>query len=169
MGSTFQKNIIIGIQNIIEGVTNILGSANYSGQKMVFAGTKEEKDIIFMGFNLMFYGIQTRDPEILAMMSEILETELYTLPERRMIPIEVQYYDNKIIIDTPVTPINTTIAYQDIFDSENKIENQGNLLIVNQKHTEIDLNYPHLEVGILITGIGFFVAFIWTLIIKQEK
>ena len=53
-----------------------------------------------------------------------------TLPEREIIPINVEYLNNKIIIDSPADDVNTTIADLDAFKTERRTYALHNLLVV---------------------------------------
>ena len=145
----------------IEGVDHVWGSADYYGQKLVFAGTKDNDNIVFMGFNLLFYCTQTQDENAYKILNKCFNKELYELPVRKIVPITVKYEKNKIVIDTTVENINTTIAYQDIFVSDDNIINQNNLLFITQKHTEITLVYPYLKQGALVSLAGFVGILLW--------
>jgi Predicted integral membrane protein len=151
----------------IEGVTKVLGTGDYYGEKLDFAGTKENDNIIFLGFNLLFYSMLTDDPEAYQILNDCFDTQLHELPSRTVVPITVQYKSDKILIDTDQNTINTTIAYQDNFISEDGIKNQDNLLTVTKKHTEINLIYPYFKQGLIVSFAGFVGTLLWMLMILQ--
>lgn len=151
----------------LEGVKNVLGYSDYYGQKLTFAGTNDNQNIIFLGYNLMFYYQQTKDTNVTNIIDDCLNLKLHGLPERSIVPISVQYTDKKIIIDTPVSNVNTTIAYQDNFLSEDGIMNHNNLLYVTKKHTEITLVYPYLRQGLLVSEAGTAALIIWLITIAE--
>ncbi len=150
----------------IEGIKNVWGSADYYGQELDFVGTGENENIVFLGFNLLYFCTQTEDVNAFKILDDCFDTKLYELPERTIIPIEVEYSFNKIVIDTPVANVNTTIAYQDNFVSEDGIMNQNHLLFVTKEHTEITLFYPHLKEGLIVSLTGALAMIVWAVIIK---
>ena len=157
----------------IEGITNVWGTADYYDQELTFIGTNENENIIFLGFNLLFYCTLTQDQSAFHILNDSFNTQLYELPIRTVIPIEIKYSKDKIIIDTPVANINTTIAYQDNFKSDNQILNQNNLLFVTEKHTEIQLVYPYLKEGVVVSAVGVAGTILWMIFIfvidKRKK
>lgn len=161
----FPEEYITWNTKYIEGISKVWGTADYYDQKLAFVGTNENENIIFLGFNLLFYGMQTNDESAYEILNDCFNTELYELPERTIVPIDIRYTKNKIIIDTPVENVNTTIAIQDNFVSENHILNQNNLLFVTEKHTEITLVYPYLKLGTLVSLIGGAATLLWMIMI----
>jgi uncharacterized membrane protein len=150
----------------IEGVDNVWGTADYYGQQLVFAGTNENSNIIFLGFNLLFYCTQTEDQNAYDILNDCFNVKLYELPEREIIPITVKYTSDTIVIDSPVENVNTTIAYQDNFVSDDNIRSQNNLLFVTKKHTEIKLEYPYLKQGVAASAAGIIITIIFMFLIR---
>ena len=163
--SSFPEDHYTWNTKYIEGVSNILGTADYYDQELAFIGTNENENIIFIGFNLFYYCIQTSDQNAFKILNDSFNAKLYELPERALVPIDIKYEKDKIVIDTPVENVNTTIAYQDNFVSDNNIMKQNNLLYVTEKHTEIELIYPYKKPGMIVSAAGVGVAFIWMVII----
>ena len=149
----------------IEGASNVLGTANYYGKNLTFVGTNDNQNIVFLGFNLLFYCMQTNDQSAYHILNDCFDAKLYELPNRTIIPISITYQKNKIIIDSPIENVNTTIAYQDNFVSSDHILEQNNLLFVTQKHTEITIVYPYLKQGIILSIIGLLGIVLWEILI----
>ena len=72
------------------------------------------------------------------------------MPQREIVPIDIRYEKNKVIIKSPIDKVNTTIAYQDNFKSKENIKNKNNLLLVDRGLTEIDIGYPYFTKGLLL-------------------
>jgi uncharacterized membrane protein len=87
-------------------------------------------------------------------LNDLLEFGPQELPYRKIVPLTIRYKKDVITIDSPGGKVNTTIAYQDNFRSKQKIQNIDNLLTVKERHTEIDVVYPYLIQGILLTLFG---------------
>ena len=82
------------------------------------------------------------------------------LPDRELVPITIAYKEDGLSIDVDAdfdqeTGVNTSIAAQDIFTSDQEISEQMNLLVVHERHTEISFVYPMFVPGIIITISGF--------------
>lgn len=151
----------------IEGVQNVWGTADYYGQELSFVGTNNNDNIIFLGFNLLYFCTQTEDENAYKILDECFDTRLYELPKREIIPIKIDYSFQKIVIDTPEANVNTAIAFQDNFVSNDGIINQNHLLFVTKKHTEITLIYPYLKQGMLVSMIGVILTILWAILIAR--
>lgn len=141
----------------ITDVGNIIGYADYSGEKLIWAGYNENKNIILLGFNLMFHAIDSNDLEVFRLLSSIMEVDYQKLPLRTLVPLDISYSKDGIVIESPENNVNTTLAFQDIFVSDQKLEKKNNLLIVDKGTTEITFQYP-LEKkarAFSIIGLGF--------------
>ncbi|MDD6571073.1 MAG: hypothetical protein PUF12_01670, partial [Thermoflexaceae bacterium] len=51
--------------------------------------------------------------------------------------------------------VNTTIAFQDNFQSDQTIESENNLLVVENGRTVITIVYKHFLIGLLCSLIGY--------------
>jgi len=150
----------------LENVDHMIGYSWFQNKKLPFLATSDNPNIIFMGFNLLFHAMETNDQSILSLMSDFLKLEPTQLPERKVVPLTIEYQDNRMIINSPGGEINTTLAYQDNFRSKQKIESKNNLLIVEEPRTEINLVYPYLLQGVLLSiagllGIAVLIRFIF--------
>lgn len=149
----------------IEGAAKVLGTVNYYDQELAFIGTNENENIIFLGLNMFYYSLLTSDQNAFKILNDCFNAELYELPERTFVPIDIKYEKDRIIIDTPVENVNTTIAYQDNFVSDSKIINNYNLLYVTERHTEIKLVYPYETQGMIVSAAGIGGTVVWMAVI----
>ena len=96
---------------------------------------------------------------------------LHDLPVRTVVPIDVEYKDHTIEIYSEYDNVNTTLAYQDIFNSEQPIRMQNNFLFVDKGTTVITYSYPYLSAGILLTifGLSGEALVLWFLFKKSKK
>lgn len=151
----------------LNGVTHVIGTMGTGEQKMAFVGYNEEPNIIFLGMNFMFHATQTQDMNAFYVLNQLLQTDYMDLPERRLVPMEITYESERILISSKEEGVNTTLAYQDNFVSEDDIADENHLLIVNQKETIIQLKYPRFTIGLLcslaglLVGVGLIGADIW--------
>lgn len=138
----------------LENVKNMIGYSWFQNKELPFLGNGDDKNIIFMGFNFLFHGMETQDNTVIALISDLLELEPTQLPVRELVPISIEYRSNNMIIDSPKANINTTLAFQDNFRSEQKLINENNLLVIQEPHTEIKFVYPYLLQGVLLSMMG---------------
>ncbi len=138
----------------LENIEHVIGYSWFKNKELPFLGTAGNPNIIFMGYNILFHAMETQDESIIMMISDLLGLEPAQLPYREVVPLSIIYQKDKLIIDSPKGNINTTIAYQDNFRSNQKIYNKNNLLIVQELHTEIEITYPYLTQGLVLSGAG---------------
>lgn len=153
----------------LDNVKNPIGKFSYLNQDLVFIGTNDDKNIIFMGLNILYHAMQTRDNDVMNIISDMLQVKESEVPTRELVDINITYKNEKIIIDSPIEGVNTTIAYQDNFTADNSIKNVNNLLVVTKKHTEIKLLYPYLNQGIFISALGIIGTLALYLFCKKKS
>ena len=153
----------------LENLKQIKGYSWVNSKKLPFLGTNGNPNIVLLGYNILFHAMETDDSSVIALMNDLLEFGPQELPYRKIVPLTIKYQKDKIIIDSPGGKVNTTIAYQDIFHSKQKVENRNNLLTVKERHTEINLVYPYLIQGILLTLLGIFGILALMRVIKGKR
>jgi len=152
----------------LENFKNAIGYSWFENKKINFFGDNGYKNIYFMGFNLFFHTTETNDPKVTELMNVILGQTTDQLPKREAVAIDVKYSHNNISIDSPIDDINTTIAYQDNFQSDQKIINANHLLTVEKGHTEIHIVYPYLTQGLITSILGITGVIILLKIIRKR-
>ncbi|MFT3951451.1 MAG: 6-pyruvoyl-tetrahydropterin synthase-related protein [Oscillospiraceae bacterium] len=138
----------------ITGLTNSYGYAWFGDTKLDFAGTGNDANITFIGFNLLFHTFTAEDTQVSALLSSIMELDSDKLPAREIVPIAVTYGKDSITVTSPADNVNTTIAWQDIFRSEQSISDEDNFLVVNKGTTVITMHYPYFKQGLALTVVG---------------
>lgn len=151
----FSNEYSIWNASYIGGVENVIGTMGYENENFSFIGYNDEK-IVFIGMNFVFHAVETNDKNAFAILDDLLQTKYMKLPNRRMVPIKIDYGRNHISIECEETNVNTTLAYQDNFVSDDNIKELNNLLIISEKQTDIELVYPYFTKGIIITILGLF-------------
>ncbi len=147
-----------------------LGYSWFENEKLDFIGKKGNENITFIGFNLLYHAITSDDSEVYGFLNSIMNLESGGLPVRKRVDIDITYEGNRIIIDSPEDGVNTTIAYQDTFTSDQEIGNVNNLLEVNKGTTVIEMKYPYLSRGITVSifGIGAEILLIFMIFRKRK-
>lgn len=158
----FPEDNTVWNTSYMENVPVKLGTTDYSGQRLTFAGTSEDGNIIFLGLNLLYYAVESDDQTVYPILNDIFGMVSGELPKRTIVPMNVTYKPNQIIIDSEEKDVNTTIAYQDNFESIDGISNSNHLLNVEQKHTVISLVYPKKQMGFILSilGVLLFITYI---------
>lgn len=130
-------------------------------QKLTFLGMKDDlPNVYFLGLNLMYEAVSRKDAALVDILNDVLGISNEQLPDRELVPITIAYKEDGLSIDVDAdfdqeTGVNTSIAAQDIFTSDQEISEQMNLLVVHERHTEISFVYPMFVPGIIITISGF--------------
>lgn len=166
-GKTYQTGSFLAADSdfatgYISKVDHVLGSVQMGSETLAFYGYNDANpNIYFLGINLMYYAISTDDAVAYNVLDEVLNVSSGQLPIRQLVPITVEQTGRKLYIhvdeDTSLaagTAVNTTIAYQDIFTSDQKIAQTNHLLDVYAADTEITMHYPMFAVGLLTSIFG---------------
>ena len=156
----------------IEGVQRSIGESEFAGQKMTFLGTSDNENIIWIGFNLYFHGLEAEDANVLDILSDAMGMPCNEVPQGAIGSMTITYDRDQIIIDKQGDEsVNTTLAYQDNFSSEQEIANHDQLLYVTSPHTVIQLTYPHFKLGLMTSLVGLisFIGLRSILIVAKRK
>ncbi len=123
----------------------------------------EKDNITFVGFNLVYMYYENENEELLKFLDNIFDiTEEDRIVREKIIPIRLQFDKNRIMIETDER-VNTTIAFQDNFKSEQEIYSENNMLVAGEGITVIHIYYKHLLLGFLcsVAGYAFMLAVYW--------
>ncbi|NCB42711.1 MAG: 6-pyruvoyl tetrahydrobiopterin synthase [Clostridia bacterium] len=142
LSGPFSEEYTVWNTQYITNVKNVIGYADYSGEKLIWGGYNDNQNVILLGFNLMFHAIDSGDVETFNLLSAIMGIDYQNLPARELVPLQVDYSAKGIVIQSPENNVNTTLAFQDIFVSDQTLEEKNNLLIVDKGKTEISFQYP---------------------------
>lgn len=146
----------------ISKVDHVLGSVQVGSETLAFYGYNDANpNIYFLGINLMYYAISTDDAVAYNVLDEVLDTSSGQLPVRQLVPVTIEQTDQQLRIHVDDESslaegavVNTTIAYQDIFSSDQEITDTNNLLGVCATDTVITMHYPMLAAGLIVSILG---------------
>ncbi len=141
--------------NYLIGINEVTGYSDINGTEISFSGTNDNKNIVFLGYNFVYYVEANHDIIGLGLLSSIFDLEVGETPDRQIVPIEVTYNDREIIIDSEYDNVNTTLANIDIFSSDKEYTEENSLIVVNKGNTVIDMNYPYFIEGLMLSISGF--------------
>lgn len=141
----------------LEKVPDVIGFSWINDRKIPFLGrgNGSNKNIYFIGFNLMFNGMENEDTKSINIMNSVMGTELLNPPQRNIVPLGVKYYKNSIKIKSPKNNVNTTLAFLDAYKGDKGIYKDQNLLnVVKKGETNISITYPYLIQGAALSILG---------------
>ncbi|PJI09515.1 MULTISPECIES: 6-pyruvoyl-tetrahydropterin synthase-related protein [Clostridium] len=138
-------------------VPEVIGFSWINDRKIPFLGkgNGNNKNVYFIGFNLMFNGMENEDTKSIDIMNSVMGTELLNPPQRNIVPLDVKYYKNLIKIKSPKNNVNTTLAFLDAYKGDKGIYKDQNLLnVVKKGETNISITYPYLIQGAVLSILG---------------
>ena len=150
----------------MNGLTEIEGWSEVLGETLPFYGKGENENITFVGYNLTYYFSITKDRNIGALLSGIVQTSTTELPERKTVPIDITYTPGKISVSSPEDNVNTNLTVHDIFSGNYTERNR--LIYVNKGTTEISMHYPYPVQSILMSVLGIAVIAVTSVFIKPR-
>lgn len=148
----------------VNGLDETWGTVREEELDLDFYGTVKNDNIIVLGLNLTYYYSMTRDEGVAKLLSDITQFTAGRLPEREIVPITVTGSGNTITITSETDMVNTSLAYHEMFEGSQSIEEENNLLYVHSGTTRIDMKFPYfyLGMGITVVGILLSILFLWT-------
>lgn len=152
----------------LSGLYNEEGYAYMDDKKLPFVGTQENRNIVFIGFNIVYHAEISGDAQAEKLVSEIMEEKNNNIPKRKIVPLKISYSNNNITIESYEDKVNTSLSYLDIFKGDKPIFENNNLLIVDKGITQIKLSYPYFTQGMILSIIGVLVTIIFICKIKIE-
>ena len=154
----------------LTGLSNVTGQMKVGEKTLAFAGNaKGLSNVTFLGMNLPYYLQQTKDESVGMLLEEIFDLKRTDLPERTLVPLEISYEKNMIRISSARDAVNTSLAFYDIFDTEDTIYEDWNLLCVDRGTTEIKLRYPYLKQGAAVSIVGMIIAVCYLLLLRSYR
>ena len=122
---------------------------------MDFLGNKENKNITFIGLNLPFLSLLTKDQTTIALLEDVTGIKSGEKPIRQIVKMNVKQEGNVLSISAEKADVITNIAYLDSFNvTEGAISEFNNLVRLDGNKAEIIITYPYLKSGLLISVLG---------------
>jgi len=146
----------------VNGLDDVWGYLDEDGQRLDFMGTAHNENLIFIGLNLSYHYSLTRDEAVGRLLSHALTLSATELPQRTVVPLELEYDGRKTItIRSDYDGVNTTLARQDIYTSEQTFREKNNLVYVDRGETVITLHYPYFWQGLAVSAAGVLMTAIF--------
>ncbi len=151
------------------GLEEVEGSCDMADRSLPFLGVSKNKNLHFIGLNIVYYLQTTRDMEIQKLAETIFQLKGNSVPERKVVPISIEKDHHQITVHSDYDQVNTTLSYIDIFESNQTIRTLNNLISVDTGTTVIRMKYPHMEKGLAVTAIGILLAILSFISMKSRK
>ncbi|MBE5965149.1 MAG: hypothetical protein E7252_09590 [Lachnospira sp.] len=142
----------------INGLDNVWGTVRENELDLGFYGTVKNDNIVVVGLNLTYYYSMIRDEGIGKLLSDITGMGENKLPQRTVVPITITQDRGSLKISTEYEDVNTGIAYHKMFENDNNMYAENNLLYVNKGTTVIDMNYSSFYIGMVVSALGIIGA-----------
>lgn len=155
----------------VNGITHPDAVIEEGGRTLPVCGTTDNPNIEVIGLNLTYYESLTHDPNVQALLAGVLGVAPDELPQREVVGLSVEYGADgrSITIDSPDDEVCTTLAYQDIFSSDNALIRHNNLLYVNRGETVITMSYPYLWQGVAVSIVGAVAAIAFFALMRKRE
>lgn len=147
----------------VDGLHEIWGNVDNVDWQLPFYGTVKNDNIIVIGLNLTYYYGLTEDEGVGRLLSHALDISSEDLPKREVVPYQIEYAEDRMIVNAEKAGVNTGLGYYDSFEASQEIYSQNHLLHVGPGATVIFYSYPYLGWGILtsMAGVLLTVAYAW--------
>lgn len=153
----------------LDGLDTVWGTFYDNGFSLDFYGTVKNDNIIMTGLNLTYFYSLTDDQAIGQLLSNMTGISSNELPDRKIVPLNVEYGKNRITITSDNDNVDTTLAYHDIFGKSSGITSRNNLLYVNKGTTVIKLKYPYLWQGAAVSIAGVVLLVVWMIVKRKSQ
>ncbi len=141
--------------NYLIGLNNVTGKSDINNRELAFSGTNGNDNIVFLGYNFIYYTELTNDTVARNLVSRVMDITPEQLPERELVPIRVQYQNDRILIESPKSGVGTTLAdISDIFSADRSYENRNHMITVEQGVTTLRMHYPYFGQGLVVSVVG---------------
>lgn len=151
----------------VTGLDNTWGSVMDNGLKLDFYGTVKNDNIIVCGLNLAYYYGVSTDKSVGRLLSDMMDITPVQLPERTNIKLKVEHDVNGITITSDYDNVNTSIAYHDIFVSDEWLGKKNNLTYVRTGVTKITFKVPYLWQGLCVSVAGLILSVAWVVVLAR--
>lgn len=154
----------------VDSAEHVLGYIEDGGQKIPFLSyNSSDKNIYYLGLNLAFFAINTDNMDIWGILNDCFGINYNQVPNRELVPITIERNGNTMIIESEQENVNTTLAFQDNFETKQDIRDENNMLVIGDKRVEIEIVYPHLLLGSVVSVFGVLAGVVMTVVLRQSS
>ena len=150
----------------VSGCKEVLKETVYDGNKhLAYMGRNQDKNITFMGFNLVYYYLSTHNKDLKRFLDEAML--LSNEPDRNpvIVPLAVERQPMKLIVHSQADGVNSNIANIDTLFPDRIIYSEENMWVVNCGDTVFTLMRPKQLEGICCSVLGgICVGLLWIMV-----
>ena len=149
----------------------VYGETEFNNQYIDFLGTKYNDNIMFVGLNLPFYTMNTKETEMLKLFEQLTDIMYNMPPKREVINLEIMKKDNFITIEADRSNVITDLSNLDAFiPVEGEFRERHSLLQMKGRRIVCKVGYPYMIHGILTSLAGIAgIIFIYYSIYKRKS
>ncbi len=141
--------------NYLIGLQKITGKGDINNRELAFSGTNGNDNITFLGYNFIYYTQLTNDEAARNLVSEVFGIEQNEKPERQIVPLEIEFDNDRIVIRSEQDDVNTSLAdISDIFRSDREYMQSSHMITVSAGKTVIEMKYPYFWQGFWVSCAG---------------
>lgn len=146
----------------VNGLTDVYGTVREEELDLAFYGTTKNDNIIVLGLNLVYFYSLTQDEGVGKLISDVTEFSEGNLAKREIVPLEITYENDKITIKSEYDDVNTSLAYLEMFGTDENFDKENNFVYVNKGKTVLKLQSKGVFIGALFTAVGVILS--WCLV-----
>ncbi|MGL4772354.1 MAG: 6-pyruvoyl-tetrahydropterin synthase-related protein [Clostridium sp.] len=129
----------------------------------------EEGNISFIGLNIPYFARVTDDENAIRILEDVLGYRVNTLPQREVVPINIEYVGDKEIIIEGEEGTLVPIAALDAFKARcGNFEEYNNLVKLKTNKLTIEITYPYLKSGLIGSCVAIVLIVLLTITIKRK-
>lgn len=147
----------------LDGLDTSYGSVDDNGLSLDFYGTVKNDNIIMCGLGIMNFYSMTGDKTVGRLLENMSGLTQETLPQRKIVPLTIDYTGSTIAITSNEDNVNTALAYHDIFSTAQNIEKKNNLMYIQKGTTVINIKVPYVWQGAIVSIAGIILSVVWVI------
>lgn len=147
----------------LDGLDTSYGSVDDNGLSLDFYGTVKNDNIIMCGLGIMNFYSMTGDKTVGRLFENMSGLTQETLPQRKIVPLTIDYTGSTITITSNEDNVNTALAYHDIFSTAQNIEKKNNLMYIQKGTTVINIKVPYVWQGAIVSIAGIILSVVWVI------
>ena len=125
----------------VNGLSSVEGYFRDAGIEEPFLGTVYNDNIYFVGINLFYHFTSTHDLTAADMIEYVFDMDMYELPKRRIVPLEVNYGPDAITVVSGEDDVDSTIAFSKGSFLTDDGYNINNLYYVNKGENALKVTH----------------------------
>ncbi len=147
----------------LDGLDTSYGSVDDNGLSLDFYGTVKNDNIIMCGLGIMNFYSMTGDKTVGRLLENMSGLTQETLPQRKIVPLTIDYTGSTLTITSNEDNVNTALAYHDIFSTAQNIEKKNNLMYIQKGTTVINIKVPYVWQGAIVSIAGIILSVVWVI------